>query len=77
MKPIILVYCYYDESHNVLDTKEVFPYVEIIIIIRKTYNFYHVNTLVNLSASTARGLSYLPLDHFFSYVLVIIGPLLY
>ena len=24
-KPLILVYCYYDESHNVLDTMEVFP----------------------------------------------------
>ena len=25
MKPLILVYCYYDESHNVLDTMEGFP----------------------------------------------------
>ena len=48
MKPLILVYYYYDESHNVLDTMEVFPYVELIII-RKTYDFYHVNTLINLS----------------------------
>ena len=75
MKPLIFVYCYYDESHNVLDTKEVFPYVELII--RKTYDFYHVNTLINLSTSTTKGLSYSPLDHFSSYVLVIMGSLLY
>ena len=48
MKLLILVYCYYDESHNFLDTMEVFPYVNLIII-RKTYDFYHVNTLINLS----------------------------
>ena len=48
MKPLILVYCYYDESHNVLDTMKLFPYVELIII-RKTYDFHHVNTLINLS----------------------------
>ena len=42
MKPLILIYCYYDESHNVLDTMEVFPYVDLIII-RKTYDFYHVS----------------------------------
>ena len=48
MKPLILVYCYYDGSHNVLDTMEVFTYVDLIII-RKTYDFYHVNTLINLS----------------------------
>ena len=48
MKHLILVYCYYDGSYNVLDTMEVFPYVELIII-RKTYNFYHVNALINLS----------------------------
>ena len=47
MKSLILVYYYYDESHNVLDTMEVFPYVDLIII-RKTYNFYHINTLINL-----------------------------
>ena len=38
MKPLILVYYYYDEDHNVLDTMKVFPYVDLIII-RKTYNF--------------------------------------
>ena len=27
---------------------EVFPYVDLIII-RKTYDFYHVNILINLS----------------------------
>ena len=48
MKPLILVYYYYDEDHNVLDTMEVFPYVDLIIIIRKTYDFYHINTLINL-----------------------------
>ena len=48
MKPLILVYCYYDGSHNVLDTMKVFTYVDLIII-RKTYDFYHVNTLINLS----------------------------
>ena len=47
MKLLILIYYYYDESHNVLDTMEVFPYVDLIII-SKTYDFYHVNTLVNL-----------------------------
>ena len=76
MKPLILVYCYYDENHNVLDTMEVFPYVDLIII-RKTYDFYHVNTLINLLASTTRGLSYSSPDHFSSCVLVIMGPLLY
>ena len=76
MKPLILIYCYYDESHNVLDTMEVFPYVDLIII-RKTYHFYHVNTLINRQTSTAGGLSYSLLNHFFSCVLVITGPLLY
>ena len=47
MKSLILVYCYYDGSHNVLGTMEVFPYVDLIII-RKTYDFYYVNTLINL-----------------------------
>ena len=47
MKPLILIYCYYDECYNVLDTMEVFPYVDVIII-RKTYDFYHVNVLINL-----------------------------
>ena len=76
MKPLILVYCYYDESHNVLDTMEVFPYVDSIII-RKTYDFHHVNTLVNRQMSIVEGLLYLQLDCFSSCVLVIIGPLLY
>ena len=31
-----------------LDTMEVFSYVDLIIK-RKTYNFYYVNTLINLS----------------------------
>ena len=47
MKPLILFYYYYDEGHNVLDTMEIFPYVDLIII-RKIYDFYHVNTLINL-----------------------------
>ena len=47
IEPLILVYYYYDEGYNVLDTIEVFPYVDLIII-RKTYDFYHVNTLINL-----------------------------
>ena len=47
MEPLILIYYYYDEGHNVLDTMEVLPYVDLIII-RKTYDFYHVNTLINL-----------------------------
>ena len=76
MKPLILIYCYYDESHNVLDTMEVFSYVDLIII-RKTYDFYHVNTLINLLASTVGCLSVSLLDHFSSCVLVIMGPLLY
>ena len=45
---------------------EVFSYVDLIII-RKTYDFYHVNTLINLSASTAGGLSFSLLDHFSSF----------
>ena len=34
--------------HNVLDAMKVFRYVNLIII-RKTYDFYHINTLINLS----------------------------
>ena len=45
---------------------EVFSYVDLIII-RKTYDFYHVNTLINLSASIAGGLSFSLLDHFSSF----------
>ena len=48
MKPLILIYYYYDESHNVLATMEIFTYVDLIII-RETYDFYYVNTLINLS----------------------------
>ena len=55
---------------------EVFPYVDLIII-RKTYDFYHVNTLINLSGFTAGDLSFSLLDHFSFCVLVIMGPLLY
>ena len=76
MKPLILIYCYYDESHNLLDTMKVLPYVDLIIL-RKTYDSYHVNTLINLSAFTTRDLSFSLLDHFSSCVLVIIDPLLY
>ena len=47
MESLILIYYYYDEGHNVLDTVKVFPYVDLIII-RKTYDFYYVNTLINL-----------------------------
>ena len=46
MEPLILVYYYYDECHNVLETMEVFPYVDLIII-RKRYDFYYVNTFVS------------------------------
>ena len=46
MKPLILIYYYYDESHNVLDTMEVFPYDDLIII-KKLYDFYHVNTFID------------------------------
>ena len=31
MKPLILVYYYYDESYNVLDTMEVFSYVDGVL----------------------------------------------
>ena len=75
MKLLILIYCYYDEGHNVLDIIEVFPYVDLIII-RKTYDFYHVNTLA-CQMSTVGGLSYSLLDHFSSCVFVIKGSLLY
>ena len=37
IEPLILVY-YYDEGHNVLETMEVFPYVDLIII-RIKYDF--------------------------------------
>ena len=47
MKPLILIFYYFDESHNVLDTMEVLPYIDLIII-RKIYDFYHVNILINL-----------------------------
>ena len=46
MKPLILVYCYYDENRNVLDTMEVFSH-DNLIIIKKLYDFYHVNTFVD------------------------------
>ena len=41
MKSLIIVYYYYDEGHNVLDTMEVFPYVELIII-RKCERFHNL-----------------------------------
>jgi len=47
MELLIIVYYYYDEGHNVLDTMEVFPYIDLIII-RKIYDFYHGNTFINL-----------------------------
>ena len=75
MKPLILVYCYYNEGHNVLDTIEAFPHVGLIIM-RKIYDFYHVNTFINLSDVTTGGLSYSLLENF-PHVLVIMGPLLY
>ena len=48
MEPLIIVYYYYDEGHNVLETMEVFPHVDLIIIRKKKKDFYHVNTLINL-----------------------------
>ena len=47
IESLIPVYYYHDEGHNVLDTMEVFPYVDLIII-KRTYDFFHVNTLINL-----------------------------
>ena len=64
MKLLILIYCYCNEGHNVLDTIEVFPHVDLIII-KKMYNFYYVNTFICLSDVTTRGLLYSLLDHFF------------
>ena len=75
MKTLILVYYYYNEGHNVLNTMEVFPYVDLIIM-RKKYDFYHVVIFINLSDVTTEGLSYSLLDNF-PHVLVITGPLLY
>ena len=43
MKPLILICCYYDESHNFLDAMEVFPH-DNLIIIKKLYDFNHVLT---------------------------------
>ena len=54
---------------------EVFPLVDLII--RKMYDFYHVNTFISLLNVTVGGLLYSLLDHFSSYVLVIIDPFLY
>ena len=48
MEPLILGYYYYDEGHNVLETMEVLSHVDLIIIRKKKYDFYHVNTLINL-----------------------------
>ena len=45
MKSLIIVYCY-NECHNVLDTIEAFPHVGLIIM-RKIYDFYHVNIFIN------------------------------
>ena len=75
MKPLIFVYCYYNEGYNVLDIMEFFPHVDLIII-RKIYDFYHVVIFINLSDVTTEGLSYSLLDNF-PHVLVITGPLLY
>ena len=35
MEPLIIAYYYYDEGHNVLETVEVFPHVDLIIIRKK------------------------------------------
>ena len=49
MEPLIIVYYYYDEGHNVLETIEVLPHVDLIIKNKiKNMIFYHVNTLINL-----------------------------
>ena len=64
MKPLILVYCYCNKGHNVLDTIKVFPHVDLIIM-KKMYNFYHVNTFISLLDVIAGGLLYLLMDHFF------------
>ena len=50
MEPLILVYYYYDEGYNVLETIEVLPHVDLIII-EKNMIFYHVNTHINLKLS--------------------------
>ena len=47
MEPLIIAYYYYDEGHNLLETMEVFPHVDLITI-RKKNDFYHVNILINL-----------------------------
>ena len=52
-----------------------FPHVDLIIM-RKIYDFYHVNTFINLSDVTTGGLSYSLLENS-PHVLVIMGPLLY
>ena len=60
MEPLIIFYYYYDEGHYVLETMEVLPHVDLIII-RKKYDFYHVNTLINLNYPTA-GDNTIPLE---------------
>ena len=39
MEPLILVYYYYDEGHNVLETMEVLSHVDLIIIRKKNMIF--------------------------------------
>ena len=39
MEPSILVYYYYDEGHNVLETMEVPPHVDLVIIREKNMIF--------------------------------------
>ena len=38
MESLILIYYYYDEGYNVLETIEVLPHVDLIII-EKKYDF--------------------------------------
>ena len=39
MEHLILVYCNYNEGYNVLDTMEVFPHIDLIIM-KKVYDFF-------------------------------------
>ena len=76
MKPLILVYCYHNEGHNVLDNMEVFPQVDLIIM-KKIYDFYYVNTFIDLSDVYRWRSIIFTAGPFSSYVLFIMGPLLH
>ena len=55
---------------------EVFPHVDLIIM-KKIYDFYHVNTFIDLSDVYRWRSIIFTAGPFSSYVLFIMGPLLH